>query len=1489
MKLILAAVACVAATQAGATSWSTPSGQTSSHRTLFTGFENKFVKNGGGTWFGNQFSWSEGRFPEYPDVPVISGSNPVKLTQSWFDGSTTSAKEILVEGDDLTIVDSDLLIGPKYCDDTQTQTAAWTDYDDTQCKDNVICTPWQHETSARTPTKDRTCAQNVCKCANGQASQGQQCLASSLNGEQTSCKSCDAGYTLSKGDMGFETGVAHWNQIANHPTDAHITGSAHKAWVEVKFAQTYKSPVVIAGIPSYTGPNEVVVSVKDVTSTGFKMHLHETQCQEDGNDWHLPESVAWLVAEEGTHHIGGQTIVAGLHRGGVSASRSQPTALHFAGAFSADRPAPAILTQIQDASTEQYFVNLRQQGATYQSVTVYAQGINTYQPRGDETVGFLAVQRGESDVNTQRKFSAGVTPETHGNDDRTIYFGKNFAGADYALFGAMHTAKVSQPGSLRYSEQRDGEASVVIQENHCDASSAKHTNEAISWFAIQRGVLVETANPDSVIYPTCVPCGADNKYSKAGNVGQCQTCSAGSFTAGGNGVATRTSCEACAAGFKCSGDSNPIGCGKGRYAPPASDTCTQCHKGTFNALPEQESCTQCPHGRFQDTKYDFECKGGQACPCTGTTNCQGAQSCSTCAAGYAPNKKADVKDLFQRGYYRQGEEGKHAVHETIKLSITDLAAPALHPAAIESGIETWSQQDHSTWVTINFSRTYANPVVIAGIPSYNGGDEVIVSVKDVTSHGFKMHLHETQCKDDDAHVAESVAWLVAEEGVHHIGGQTIVAGKQANVAADQWTTINFDHLAGFKAGDEPTILSQIQDASEDNYFVNLRHTNAGYGSFDVRSQGVTARGRDQQARGDETVGYLVVQAGKTTDPSGNKLTAGVTSEPGDKDHTWSTIELGQDFGNSNYGFFGTLHTSSGFDPVSLRYASKNNDRSNIFLDENTCKDSETTHVGERVSYFAVDQGVLTVDAGFYVGQYITATQLCEADAQGSCINLTPQQLARFNGVTGYIIEVAKDEIKIARAESASKCVPLNHPQGEGQCHEQRWCEAVPEWKGHAVPDIDWFNGEATGIPEEMKSIDAWCNYQCASGPNRWNYKFCPTADGSPRSNNMPWNKANGPTQGQICKCHEARKATSIHKVDGDKECNFAEQCSHVYCTLHFGENFHMCPSHQKFQTWLSHRNKAPATGTGVTVCENGKKKHSIRVHHHGEETTCKDGHYCYAKGDQCICIQSQASRPNEDRCWTDVNTPKSKKACARLCKEDPTQTEACAVNFEDKEAPIIDLCGGPVEVVTKPNWRLCKSTAKDDIDGDVTKRISYTLVRRDTTGSQNPVYLAEGVPFAQGENQFLCGSKDSKHTCLHGNMHFWFTESKFGPNRRNPCPRTDAIAWDSGVDPNLGKKELKCSKCEVYNWTPENQNTHLKPKAGACERRECSCGKQSGCASKPCSDYAGAVDNSKIVAPMYDFTDVLRNNEEYVVYLEVCDDAGNCAKKEKAIKIQYQS
>jgi len=261
-----------------------------------------------------------------------------------------------------------------------------------------------------------------------------------------------------------------------------------------------------------------------------------------------------------------------------------------------------------------------------------------------------------------------------------------------------------------------------------------------------------------------------------------------------------------------------------------------------------------------------------------------------------------------------------------------------------------------------------------------------------------------------------------------------------------------------------------------------------------------------------------------------------------------------------------------------------------------------------------------------------------------------------------------------------------------------------------------------------------------------------------------------------------------------------------------------------------------------------------------------------------------------------VNTVKSQKACKRLCKREPLSElgqKACTMSasYVDNTDPIISLCGGTVEVVTDPKWSLCQSTAKDDIDGDLTSRISYTLVRRDTSGTSTeenrPSYLAEGVPFATGQNAFLCGGADDIHTCLHGHMHHWFSQVSYGPRRRNPCPRTNGLHWNEGMVPDEVAQTLTCGQCEVYNWTPDDLTTHLTPKAGACESEACSCGRQNGCAAQSCAAYPGAVDRSQSIPTVYDFEHVLRNNEEYVVYLEVCDDSGNCAQAEKAIKVEY--
>ena len=85
---------------------------------------------------------------------------------------------------------------------------------------------------------------------------------------------------LAGANPGFESGVAtstQWYAPEGNPS----------GWTTVTFQQTYQNPVVVAGIPSYNGPNEIIVSVKDITSTGFKFHLHETACRDGGADRHL--------------------------------------------------------------------------------------------------------------------------------------------------------------------------------------------------------------------------------------------------------------------------------------------------------------------------------------------------------------------------------------------------------------------------------------------------------------------------------------------------------------------------------------------------------------------------------------------------------------------------------------------------------------------------------------------------------------------------------------------------------------------------------------------------------------------------------------------------------------------------------------------------------------------------------------------------------------------------------------------------------------------------------------------------------------------------------------------------------------------------------------------------------------------------------------------------------------------------------------------------
>jgi len=343
-----------------------------------------------------------------------------------------------------------------------------------------------------------------------------------------------------------------------------------------------------------------------------------------------------------------------------------------------------------------------------------------------------------------------------------------------------------------------------------------------------------------------------------------------------------------------------------------------------------------------------------------------------------------------------------------------------------------------------------------------------------------------------------------------------------------------------------------------------------------------------------------------------------------------------------------------------------------------------------------------------------------------------------------------DACPIGTFPHSSKVACSAHNTEEHICREKRHCVATLANALKKVPapcnkkqdptcEATWFWPH-----NNINSFDDWCNYQCASTPDRWEKSFCPNADGTPKA-------------GALCNCYEKRSVTQTGKPGDDmldKQCNDHQVCSHVTCKI---EN-HMCPAHKKFKMWAAdlgivvgsqahkvsvHVSPSGDRETFSSNCDDGGQHKSIRVFHFGrEETTCKHGHFCYVKGDKCVCVQRTATRPDADRCWYDVKTPTSVMACYRLCKKSEAEgtrdAQACesSKDYVDSKAPVLTLCQPTALAVTDAKWDLCEASAMDQIDGDVTKSIKYTIVRLGTGEDDAPEYLARDAPFGVAKARF---------------------------------------------------------------------------------------------------------------------------------------------------------
>jgi pimeloyl-ACP methyl ester carboxylesterase len=170
----------------------------------------------------------------------------------------------------------------------------------------------------------------------------------------------------------------------------------------------------------------------------------------------------------------------------------------------------------------------------------------------------------------------------------------------------------------------------------------------------------------------------------------------------------------------------------------------------------------------------------------------------------------------------------------------------------EVGSFSLAQATREAWTSKKLRNSYKNPVVVAQITSYNGGDPCHVRIKSAAANAFDLKIEEWKHLDGP-HVAEVVSFGVFEAGKHQLPGDAVVqvGTLQAN---HNWVVAEL----GVSFAKEPLVFAQCQTFNGSDPIV-VRQRGIQKGRFELRLQ--------EEEAGDQThfmeqVGWVALGFGK---------------------------------------------------------------------------------------------------------------------------------------------------------------------------------------------------------------------------------------------------------------------------------------------------------------------------------------------------------------------------------------------------------------------------------------------------------------------------------------------------------------------------------------------------------------------------------------------------------------------------------------------------
>jgi hypothetical protein len=330
------------------------------------------------------------------------------------------------------------------------------------------------------------------------------------------------------------------------------------------------------------------------------------------------------------------------------------------------------------------------------------------------------------------------------------------------------------------------------------------------------------------------------------------------------------------------------------------------------------------------------------------------------------------------------------------MRLLHLAAACLWSGASPgSGLEAGTLQAGMQTFSVSYTGEYTKPVVIGGIPTSNGEEEVVVRITSINRRTKTIsfyadvpnHTGEGSACKANFHMAEEFSWLITESDYEGFEGPDaplqsglLSSPEDKKLGLSTWLDVSFAAPIA-----SPVVVVQIQSHVGGD-FVKTRQQQVGLMGFQTKLEedGVEAHPAHKQ----EVIGWIALPAGTGVLPGSGSQFARVQYEaistPVQVTHEPYDVAFAQPFGEppamTSAAIFGSMATTNGGDPASLRRTTTTPMGVQIFVEEETCTDAEQDHAAEGVGLLAIGQ-TQAVDS---LGQSTLAATLA---------NLTPPMVA----------------------------------------------------------------------------------------------------------------------------------------------------------------------------------------------------------------------------------------------------------------------------------------------------------------------------------------------------------------------------------------------------------------------------------------------------------------------------------------------------------------